>query len=128
MAGGFSITYRGEIALQERNFNRAIASFRQALDLKPQDRSFYLTALAKAYDQAGKLSEAMQQYDAALAFNPNNAQAAFGIASTYEKAGEQLKAKQAYKKVLEIWSEADEGIAKIAVAREKISTLRIRTQ
>jgi len=119
---------QGEIALQERNFNRAIASFRQALDLKPQDRSFYLTALGKAYDQAGKLSEAMQQYDAALAFNPNNAQAAFGIASTYEKAGEQLKAKQAYKKVLEIWSEADEGIAKIAVAREKISTLRIRTQ
>jgi len=29
---------------------------------------------------------------------------------------------------LEIWSEADEGIAEITVSREKISTLRTGTQ
>lgn len=110
---------QGEIALQEGNFSRAIESFKKALDLKPQDRSFYLTALGKAYARAGKLSEAIQQYASALAFNPNNAQAAFGIASTYEKTGEQAKAKQAYRKVLEIWSEADEGIVEIEIAKEK---------
>ncbi|MCH8875043.1 tetratricopeptide repeat protein [candidate division KSB1 bacterium] len=116
---------QGEIALQKQNFNRAIESFRKALDLKPQDRSFYLTALGKAYEEAGKLSEALKQYDAALEFNPNNAHAAFAIASTYEKSGQQVKAKGAYKRALEIWSEADEGIAEIDIARDKISTLRI---
>jgi len=93
------------------------------LDLKPQDRSFYLTALGKAYEEAGNFSEAIQQYKAALEFNPNNAQTTFGIAGTYEKAGEQVKAKQAYKRALEIWSEADEGLTEIDIAREKIAKL-----
>ncbi len=110
---------QGEIALQESNYNRAIESFRKALDLKPPDRSFYLAAKGKAYERAGKFFEAIQQYDAALAFNPNNAQAAFGIATAYEKAGEKVKAKQAYKRVLEIWSDADPGITEVDIARKR---------
>ena len=121
----FLYNLEGENALIERKFEAAISSFKKALDLRPRNRSYYLTALAKAYEQAGKLSEAIQQYDAALEFNPNYAWAVFGIANLHEKLGEFLEAKKAYKRVLEIWSEADEGIAEIDNARDKISKLRI---
>ncbi|MCH7681438.1 tetratricopeptide repeat protein, partial [candidate division KSB1 bacterium] len=121
----FLYNLEGKNALIERKFEAAISSFKKALDLRPRNRPYYLTALAEAYEQAGKLSEAIQRYDAALEFNPNYAWAVFGIANLHEKLGEFLEAKKAYKKVLEIWSEADEEIAEIDIAREKISKLRI---
>jgi len=115
----------GENALIEQKFEAAISSFKRVLDLRPRNRSYNLTALAKAYENAGKFPEAIQAYDSALEFNPNYAWAVFGMANLREQLGEFSEAKQAYKRVLEIWSEADEGIAEIEIARDKISKLRV---
>ena len=119
---------QGEIALQDYDFSTSVELFQKALNLRPSDRSFYLEALANAYEHAGELHIAVKQYNSALAFNPNNAMVAFRLGRTYEKLGEFAKAKQAYNKVLEIWSDTEEKIEELGIAKRKLSTLNLSTK
>lgn len=119
----FSYHLQGEIALEEKAFSDAIGWFERALELGPLDRSFYLTALANAYQQSGQLQNAVRQYEAALSFNPQNAYAVFGMAQTYEKLGQPAKAKQTYKKMGEIWAGADENIEELQIAKSRLAEL-----
>jgi tetratricopeptide (TPR) repeat protein len=113
---------QGEMALHEQKFDNAIEWFNKALDLAPPDRAFFLTALGEAYQQSGQLQLAIQNYNAALAVNPNHALAAFGLARTYEKSGKSSDAKRAYEKVVEIWSKADVQIEELEIARKKVKS------
>lgn len=119
---------KGETALQDKSFEHAIAEFQKALDLRPKDRSFYLSALASAYEQAGQLQNAVLQYGSALTFNPNHALAAFAIARVYEQLGNFAAAKRAYGKVLEIWSGADDPINELEIAKRRLTHLSPRAK
>ena len=46
---------QGEVAARDLDFEKAIASFQNAIDLSPWDRSFYTVALADAYVLAGQV-------------------------------------------------------------------------
>jgi len=116
---------QSEMALSEGAFDRAIERFDKALDLGNQDRSFYLAALANAYERSGQMQKAAEQYNLALAFNPNNALASFAIARTFEELGKLAEAREAYEKVAEIWSQADDGIRELNIARQKISKFKL---
>ena len=119
---------KGELALQRRDFDGAIDFFHEALDLVPLDRSFYLSALANASEQSGKLSNAATEYNQALEFNPNNAMASFGLARTYEKMGKTSEAQDAYRSVLTIWSGADETIKELIASKEKVISLKMSSK
>ncbi len=114
---------QGEIHLSEGRFKNAIDSFNKAVALKPQDRSFYLTALGKAYQEAGQIAESVETYQQALAFNPNNVWALFGTAETHEKSGRTSQAKKAYQRLLEIWSEADADLPELIDTKTKLAKL-----
>lgn len=119
---------QGEIALHDYDFGTSVELFQKALSLGPPERSFYLEAPANAYEHAGELHIAAKQYNSALAFNPNNAMVAFRLGRTYEKLGEFAEAKQAYNKVLEIWSDTEEKIEELGIAKRKLSTLNLNTK
>jgi len=114
---------QGEIHLSEGRFKNAIDSFNKAVALKPQDRSFYLTALGKAYQEAKQIAESVETYQQALAFNPNNVWALFGTGETHEKSGRTSQAKKAYQRLLEIWSEADADLPELIDTKTKLAKL-----
>ncbi|MCG8608027.1 tetratricopeptide repeat protein [bacterium] len=114
---------KGVIALQEGAFDRAKEQLRSALQLGPWDRSFYTVALAEAYAIAGQWLEAVGEYHAALAFNPNNAAAAFGLARAHEQLDQVTEAKDAFSKALNIWSQADHEVKQKQVAKTKMASL-----
>lgn len=114
---------KGELAQHEEHFGEAVQWFKKAIDLGVYDRPFYLVAVAVAYEKSGQFDKAIQYYNSALAFNPNYAAAAFGMARTYENLKDFIKARQSYRKFLEIWAGADEQLEKIQFAKRKISTL-----
>ena len=111
---------QGEMALQGGDFERAVDSFENALQLAPRDRSFYLSALAGAYAKSGQIQNALSQYDAALEFNPNNAMAHFEVANIYKRNGRLSDAVEAYKRVVEILAGADEENYQLLTARKEI--------
>jgi tetratricopeptide (TPR) repeat protein/predicted Ser/Thr protein kinase len=117
---------QGEMALRHRNFDRAIELFKKALALGPLDRSFYLAALARAYEQSGQIQMAVEQYNSALALNPNNALTAVGLGRSYEQLNDWSKALRAYNRVLEIWSEADEDLPELIYTKGRLEKLRSR--
>ncbi|MFQ5750816.1 MAG: protein kinase [bacterium] len=124
----FKYHLQGEIALNDSDYTGAIDAFKKAINLGPLDRSFYLTALASAYEESQQFDLAVRQYTEALAFNPNNALANFGLARTYEKSGDILASSRAYGKVLDIWSKADETIKERMIVKNKISALKISSK
>lgn len=118
----------GEYAHQRDDFGRAIESFQSALGLMPLDRSFYRAALANAYVKSGQLNKAVAQYKLATRFNPNAAQACFELARTYEHLGNLSKASRYYKKVLDIWSDADKEIKQLVATKKKIATFELSSK
>ncbi len=119
---------RGEAALQAHDFESAIESFQKAMSLAPLDRAFYFSALATAYEQSGQLLRAVNHYNSALRFNPNDALSNFKLARTYEKLGRISEALAAYGKVLEVWSGADYGIKHLITAKEKVASLNVTSR
>jgi serine/threonine-protein kinase len=116
---------RGKIAQLRGDYDEAIRSFDKALSLYPLDRTLYLVALADAYAKAGRNAEAVQTYRAALEFNPQYAQAAFGLAQAYDRLGKAKEARLAYDRVVAIWAEADSGIIELQTARRNSSSRQV---
>ena len=117
----FSYHAEGASAMQEGNLTMAIERFKQAVDLGVWDRSFYLVALAGAYQQSGQLDSALESYTSALLFNPNNARAAVGLAQTYRQLEQFDQAEEAFGRAQEIWSLADPG-AKAEIIRAQTTS------
>ncbi len=111
---------KGEIARADKNFSEAIDWFKKAINLWPRNRSFYLARLAAAYREADRNPEALKYYLEAVRFNPNNAPATLGLAQTYEKLKRNKDARNAYRKVLQIWNTADGQIQGLEFAGKKL--------
>ncbi len=115
---------KAQITLRETRFDEAIKYLQKALELAPLDRSFYLTELADAFAQSGQIDGAVQNYQEALTFNPQDVHAGLGLARALEKQRKLRQAFGAYNNVLELWSGADDGIREIEIAKKKITELR----
>ncbi len=101
----------------------AIAELEQALRLYPADPSLFRTALADAWRAAGDLDSARVHYGRALAINPNNPRAAFGLAETELTLGNNRVAREAYARVLHVWADADRENELMRVARQKLNQI-----
>lgn len=119
---------RGAMAVRDGDFHGAVAVFTGALSLGPLDRSFYLTALANARAQSGQLQMAVKLYQEALAFNPNNALTLIDLARTQELLGERSEAIRQYRRIIDIWSEADAGLPAYEMVKSSVAALTASTQ
>ena len=65
------------------------------------------------YLAAGRFADARAAYQKSLDKRPNNGHALYGIARSYEMAGDKGQAKTAYQRFLEAWRNADRDLPQV---------------
>ena len=81
-------------------------------------------SLAAAYLQAGRWQEARNAYEQSLKKRPKNGHALFGIARSYELAGDKGRAESAYRRFLETWRRADRDLPQVRHAETWLAESR----
>ncbi|MBP1767646.1 MAG: Tetratricopeptide 2 repeat protein, partial [Candidatus Aminicenantes bacterium] len=84
--------------------------------------------LARAYQRAGNLDRAIDEYKKLVIFNPasqdrrmHNPVYHYRLAKICEQKGLREEAKKAYSRFLELWKDADPGIPEFADARKRLA-------
>jgi tetratricopeptide (TPR) repeat protein len=123
----------GRIELERENFDRAIGHLKEALLLLPVKFSWqtgFRQSLAQAYYESGDLEEAQEAYEGIISL-PDSilwrgdiyAKSFYMLGKIYEQKGWKSKAIEHYGNFLELWKDADPGIAEVEDARERLAVL-----
>jgi len=123
----------GNIELARSNFQASAANLEKAAKDYPYFWVHF--PLAKAYLEAGRLGEAvaefekvLSRYDERRAFGAIQAvKAHYLLGLAYEKSGWDKKAIQKYEEFLEIWKDADPGIPEVEDAKERLEKLKAKS-
>jgi tetratricopeptide (TPR) repeat protein len=86
--------------------------------------------LARAYIRAGRTADAIAEYERLTRFNPQERDRRlippiyhYDLGRLYEQRGDKEKAAGQYRKLLEIWKNADGDIPALADARRRLGGL-----
>jgi len=120
----------GSIELAKGNLEASITNLEKAAKSGPGFGYHFL--LAQAYLQAGRLGEAVTEfekvisrYDDVRALRAISAVKAYYLLGlAYEKSGWNKKAIEKYEEFLDIWKNADPGISEVQDAKERVRKLR----
>jgi tetratricopeptide (TPR) repeat protein len=126
----------GLIELDKNNYSQAIEYLRQAVDSLPcgplEKDVVYIDSLALAYERAGNLEKARQEYEKVsvsmagrLASGDIYARSFYSLGRIYERQGNKVKAVENYKKFLDLWKEADAGLPEVPDAKKRLAALGI---
>jgi len=92
---------------------------------------FLKDVLALAYQQKGDLDKAIAEYERLITFNPESDERRlihpkyhYRLAKLYEEKGWKGKAIERYEKFLELWKDADPGIAEVEDAKKRLAELK----
>jgi tetratricopeptide (TPR) repeat protein len=102
----------GQIQLAKKEYQSAVDSHRQAVDLTPNPlyRNFYVHALGIAYLKAGRLEEALASLQMALRQNPHHADCLSAMVFVYKELGDKKLAKEYMNRFREVVKDADRGV------------------
>lgn len=124
----------GRIVLKKRNFDEAIDYFNKALALEPHGRQQsvqYIRSLAMAYHESDELEKAEEEYlrvthltTGRLDCNDTYAKSFYELGKIYEQQGDTGKAVDHYEKFLDLWKNADPGIAAVEDAKKRLAGLK----
>jgi tetratricopeptide (TPR) repeat protein len=131
----------GEVFLAEKSFDKAISILEKSKPLQEADlwdtgSIIYNIVnqkgiLARVYLQKGELDKAIAEYERLITFDPNskskhlvNPRNYYRLAKLYEKKGQKAKAIEHYEKFLDLWKDADPGIAEVEDARKRVGELK----
>jgi tetratricopeptide (TPR) repeat protein len=124
----------GMIELEKNNHAPAIDFLYKALSLTSPiftDHLKYTDPLGQAYFKSGDFEKARDVYESMVSPETNRFQdgdlyvkSFYMLGKIYEKQGETAKAIENYEKFLELWKDADPGIAEIEYARERLAGLK----
>lgn len=138
----YSNLLQSEIFLAEGDPNKAISIFEKATGLRPpglqytEQIIFYNTpflkdVLARAYRQKGEIDKAISEYERLITFDPEresrfliHPKYHYRLAGLYEEKGWGGKAIEHLEKSLDLWKDADSGIAEVENARKRLSGLK----
>ena len=126
----------GEIERVEGSYSVAIDYFKKARSLEgygPLTKRFdFANSLALAYYESGDLDSARNQYEEMTAltsqrlqFGDIYAKSFYMVGKIHEEQGATAKAIEYYEKFLDLWKEADPGIAEVEDAKKRLAGLRI---
>jgi serine/threonine protein kinase/Tfp pilus assembly protein PilF len=127
----------GSIELVKGNLEAAITNLEKAAKFGPSFAYHFL--LAKAYLQAGRLDEAVAEFEKVLSRYDDNrtsrqtvtpiraVKAYYLLGLAYEKSGWNKKAIEKYEEFLDIWKDADPGIPEVQDAKERLKKLRVES-
>jgi tetratricopeptide (TPR) repeat protein len=124
----------GLIEFKKKNFSRAITQFQKALDLEsygPLSKSAdTISLLASAYHQSGNPEKAVEEYKRIHQLNtgrrgsgPVYVKSFYRLGKIYQEMGETEKAIEHYEKFLDLWKDADPGIAEVEDAKKRLAGL-----
>ena len=125
----------GMVELKQKNFASAIESFKEALSLQtsdPRDKmAGYIESLAMAYNASGNIDKAQAEYERIVSsssgrsdFGDVYALSFYELGKIYGQKGWKGKAIDHYEKFLDLWKDADPGIAEVDDARERLAGLK----
>jgi serine/threonine protein kinase/predicted Zn-dependent protease len=128
----------GRIELEKENYSKAIKYFEEAILLLPYTRDgsmdfrpLFLNSLAQAYYKADDLEKAREEYEriTSLTFprlqdGDIYAKSFYMIGKIFEQQGNRGKAIENYEKFLELWKDADPGIAEVEDAKKRLKIIQ----
>jgi tetratricopeptide (TPR) repeat protein len=146
LAGKNLITFyynilRGEVMIAENDLEKAIAVGKEDLfslmpsfyifEIMPYNLPFPKDVLARAYQEKGEIGKAIAEYERLIAFDPSSKdrylihpKCHFRLAKLYEQKGFKSKAIEHYEKFLDLWKDADPGIAEVEDAKKRLAGLK----
>jgi tetratricopeptide (TPR) repeat protein len=125
----------GTIAYERQNYPEALDHFEKALALQPGApgtyRAYLIDSLARTYEGMGDTARAKEEYEkitnltTGRLFYPDiYVKAFYKLGQTYEQKGVTPRAIVNYEKFLDLWKDADPGIAEVEDARERLAGLK----
>jgi len=132
----------GELLLAEDSIEEAISTSTEASSIGAYSSMYvsYLLShnfpfekdtLARAYLKVGDIDKAIVEYERLITFDPNTLERPlihpryyYKLAKLYDQKGQKAKAIEHYEKFLDLWKDADPGIAEVDDAREWLAGLK----
>ena len=131
----------GELLIAEDSIEEAISTCKEASSigeysllypsyLLPHNFPFERDTLARAYLRIGDVDKAIAEYERLITFHPNTVERSlihprlyYRLALLHEQDGQKEKAIEYYNKFLDLWKDADPGIAEVKDAKKKLARL-----
>ena len=122
--------FAGIIEMEKGNYDTADTLFQKAYKTMPL---FFMDELiARNHSRAGRIDDALKVYEKIInRYEPNRAYwpttgvlTHFYYGRTLEKAGKHDEAMEQYETFLDIWRNADEGLAPVEEARKRLANLK----
>jgi serine/threonine protein kinase/Tfp pilus assembly protein PilF len=124
----------GGIELERKNFDQAIDFLKKALSLLPENYGWqtpFRQSLTQAYYDSGDLEKSQEEYEGIIS-RPNSilrrggiyAKSFYMLGKIHEQQGNTTRAIEHYEKFLDLWKDADPGIAEVEDARERVAGLK----
>jgi serine/threonine protein kinase/Tfp pilus assembly protein PilF len=125
----------GEIERLNGNYSSAIEYFEKAISLEGYGllakRVDFANSLALTYYESGDLESARDQYEKITAFTSTRLQygdiyamSFYMLGKICEELGDTAKAIESYEKFLDLWKDADPGIAEVEDAKGRLAELK----
>jgi type IV pilus assembly protein PilF len=108
----------GRVYMMQKNYEKAISSYREAKRYSYQDVIIY--ELGTALFEAGKTKEAVSEFQEGIKLAPQNASMRYSLALAYLKDGKKKSALAEFKKTVELAPKTDIAVK----ANDYIKTLR----
>jgi len=131
---------KGKIELERENYSSAIEELEKAISLLPsqydaiygEDHAIFFDSLAFAYYRAGDFEKARIEYEKIIKLTSGRlwdgdiyAKSFCMLGIIYERQGDSAKAIEHYEKFLNLWKDADPGIAEVEDAKERLAGLKV---
>ena len=128
---------QGAIELRRGNTKAAIDLLKKAFGRLFSERgsltdsqALFLEPLAEAYLKSGDLGKAREEYEKITAltegrhmFGDIYARSFYQLGKIAEQEGDKTKAREYYRKFLDLWKDADPGLPEVADARKRLAGL-----
>jgi tetratricopeptide (TPR) repeat protein len=133
---------QAEIMLAEGSQDKALSVFEKASPPSPpalqyasqiigHNTPFLKDVIARAYQQKGDLDSAIAEYERLITFDPKSKgrflihpKYHYRLARLYEEKGWKGKAIDRYERFLNLWKNADPGIAEVEEAKKRLAGLK----
>jgi len=124
----------GRIELEKKNSSGAIERLKKAVDSLPygplETDARYIDSLALAYFRAGDLDKARTEYERISALTTGRVnygdiytKSFYMLGRIFEQKGDKVKARENYRKFLDLWKDADPGRPEVEDARKRLAAL-----
>ena len=136
-------SYPSQVLLAEDSAEKAVAVLERTSLVRSPLLEYYQSVirynvtflnrdiLAQAYKQKGEIDKAIAEYERLLYFDPKSKDRRlihprfhYRLAKLYEEKDWKGKAIEQYEKFLDIWKDADPGIAEVEDARKRLAGLK----